>query len=146
MLHTLQQAFREAVRNFHEALEEPPSGIGSATLPPQRGESEHVGTEGIASELVLLQSTLGRLEEDVRRTRNALASERKALEACERRGVLATEIHDSETVQLARDFAEQHRAHLAILVEKEDLLRRELMHHRQRLEHLLMMTEPEAPR
>jgi hypothetical protein len=143
MLHTLQQAFKEAVRNFHEALEEPPSGIESATLPPQRGESEHVG---IASELVLLQSTLGRLEEDVRRTRNALASERKALEACERRGILATEIHDRETVQLARDFAEQHRAHLAILVEKEDLLRRELMHHRQRLEHLLMMTDPGPPR
>jgi flagellar biosynthesis chaperone FliJ len=135
MLHTLQQAFREAVRNFHEALEEP-----SESDARPRGREAAPADGGLTADLVLLQSTLSRLEDEVQRTRSALALERQALEACERRGLLAAEIEDAETVALAQSYAEEHRTHLAILVEKEDVLRRELMHHRQRLQHLLILS------
>jgi hypothetical protein len=137
MLHTLHQAFQDAVRNFKEALEEPdvgPSGGGSG---PRVTSATRVAI-GTQTALMRLQATLQALEEQLRDVREALARERQALLDCERRCTLAAQVSDTGTVEVARRFAERHRTYSSLLAEKEDLLRRELLYHRQDLEALLL--------
>lgn len=136
MFHDLQQAFRQAVRNFHEALDESDS---SAALNREDTRPQTPGAKAeLQGALIHLQATLSALEEEIRRNRSGMTKERQALRDCERRGLLAAQVQDSETVELARRFAERHRSYLALLMEKDDLLLRELMHHRKTLEELLV--------
>ncbi|HET7024272.1 MAG TPA: hypothetical protein VFI39_03600 [Gemmatimonadales bacterium] len=60
--------------------------------------------------------------DDLRRARQAtegeLAVERRQLADAERRGALAAEIPDPETVRVAGEFAERHRERVAVLERK----------------------------
>jgi hypothetical protein len=136
MFHTLHQAFQDAVRNFREALEEPDGGA-QGTSGGKASSSPRV-SGATQSALMRLQTTLGSLEDQLRLAREAMSQERQALTDCERRSVLAGRVGDTETVEVARRFAERHRTYLSLLAEKEDLLRRELLYHRQGLEALLL--------
>src|SRR5207247_3182858 len=58
------------------------------------------------------------LAEALKRTEVELAAERQRLADAERRGRLAGEIQDQETVQVAERFAAKHRERVAVLERK----------------------------
>jgi hypothetical protein len=60
-------------------------------------------------------------------TERELGLERKALEDAERRGRLAAEVPDQETVELAQRFAEKHRARTVVLERKLAVQKDELV-------------------
>lgn len=60
------------------------------------------------------------------RTVRKLEVENRALADTERRGKLALEIEDMETVQVAEDFAEKHRERVRILEQKLEVQNEEL--------------------
>jgi hypothetical protein len=70
--------------------------------------------------LSTMRSALGATEKE-------LAAERQQLTAAERRGRLASEVPDAETVQLAERFASRHRERIAVLERKLVVQRDELV-------------------
>jgi len=60
------------------------------------------------------------------RTERALAAERQALADAERRGRLAGEIQDNETVEVAGRYAAKHRERVAVLEQKLAAVQAEL--------------------
>lgn len=58
------------------------------------------------------------IREATSRTEQRLAAERQALADAERRGRLATEIQDKETIEVAERFAAKHRERVAVLERK----------------------------
>ncbi len=69
---------------------------------------------------------LGRLRDGVAATERELAQERGHLADAERRGRLAAEIGDEETVTVAQRFAERHRERAGVLDRKLAAQREEL--------------------
>src|SRR5439155_19444761 len=61
---------------------------------------------------------VGETREAVARTERALTQERKRLADAERRGRLASEIQDRETVEVAQRFAGKHRERVGVLDKK----------------------------
>jgi hypothetical protein len=61
---------------------------------------------------------VGRMHDGVRSTEAELVRERKQLSDAERRGRLAGEIGDLETVEVARHFVSRHAEHVAVLEKK----------------------------
>ena len=66
------------------------------------------------------------MREALRRTEGELTLERQRLADAERRGRLATEIQDQETVAVAERFAAKHRERVAVLEHKLAAQREEL--------------------
>ena len=69
---------------------------------------------------------VGETREAVARTERDLAQERQRLADAERRGRLASEIQDQETVDVARRFAAKHRERTDVLEKKLAALKDEL--------------------
>src|SRR5213596_2851741 len=61
---------------------------------------------------------VGETREAVARTERALTQERQRLADAERRGRLASEIQDRETVEVAQRFAAKHRERAEVLAKK----------------------------
>jgi len=70
---------------------------------------------------------VGETREAVARTERALTQERQRLADAERRGRLASEIQDRETVEVAQRFAAKHRERAEVLERKLAALRQELV-------------------
>jgi phage shock protein A len=68
--------------------------------------------------LVEAKVAVGTMRDALAATERAVASERKQLEDAERRGRLAAQIPDPETVQVAEQFAARHRERVAVLERK----------------------------
>ena len=66
------------------------------------------------------------VQEAVARTDRELAAERQRLADAERRGRLAAEIQDQETVTVAERFAAKHRERIGVLEHKQAAQREEL--------------------
>lgn len=69
---------------------------------------------------------VGTMRDALAATERALAGEQRQLEDAERRGRLAAEVPDPETVQVAERFAERHRERVGVLQKKVALQREEL--------------------
>lgn len=69
-------------------------------------------------EMVEARAALPAYEEGIRAAEAELARERRALDDAVRRGGLAENIGDAETVRVAAEFAERHRRRVAVLEEK----------------------------
>lgn len=67
-----------------------------------------------------------RLREGLTETERNLAAERQRLEDAERRGRLAAEVPDPETVRVAEEFAVRHRERIVLLERKVAVQRDEL--------------------
>jgi hypothetical protein len=76
----------------------------------------------------LLEARLGltTMREALARTEQELAGERKQLADAERRGKLAADVPDAETVALAERFAARHRERVLVLERKLAVQREEL--------------------
>lgn len=66
------------------------------------------------------------IQEAVARTERELGAERQRLADAERRGRLAGEIQDQETVQVAERFTAKHRERIGVLERKQAAQREEL--------------------
>jgi hypothetical protein len=76
--------------------------------------------------LLELKVAVGTLRDALAATEHQLDTERKQLADAERRGQLAAQVPDPETVQVAADFATRHRERTLILERKLALQREEL--------------------
>jgi hypothetical protein len=79
---------------------------------------------------------LTRLRASVTETETLLGSERRQLEDAERRGRLAADVPDQETVAIAARFAARHRVRIALLERKVVVQREELQLAERELEEL----------
>jgi hypothetical protein len=105
MFEDWKQAWRQAVENFHRE-----AGDGTSGAPPRIRAMER--------ELTSASGALGRLDEEIARTRRDHEKEREAEQVCRRREALARDVNDGETVRLAAEFAERHAQRAAVLERK----------------------------
>jgi hypothetical protein len=82
------------------------------------------------------EAVLARLRDSITQTEALLDAERRQLEDAERRGRLAAEVPDQETVTIAARFAARHRARVALLERKVVVQRDELQLAERELEDL----------
>lgn len=107
MFEDLQRLFKESVAAFRSELEK---------REPEDEVAHLLGS--MRRELVEARALLPKLEQELSRARIELASEREHLERTERRGALARQINDAETIRVAEEFAERHRRKVAVLEQK----------------------------
>jgi phage shock protein A len=126
MFEDLQRLFRKSVDAFRTELSkrEPEDQVADLL-------------SGMRREMVSARAALPLLEEDLRRLRADLESERVLLEQCERRLTMAERIGDDETVRVAREFAERHRERRAVLEKKEQAAAAELALRNREAEEML---------
>jgi hypothetical protein len=82
--------------------------------------------EGLREALLEARLGLGTMREALAATERELASERKQLSDAERRGRLAADLPDPETVSVAERFAARHRERVLVLERKLLVQRDEL--------------------
>ena len=73
---------------------------------------------GLRDAVVDARAAVSEMRDGVTRSERELASERRQLEDAERRGRLAAEIPDPETVAVAERFAAKHRERVGVLERK----------------------------
>lgn len=115
MLENLRRAFREAIENFRTELHR--DDVPEATDALLRR---------MRSELTDTRAYLVRLREELERAGALAEAEAREAEICRRRERLALEIHDAETAEIARRFAERHEGRRDVLRKKAAALREEL--------------------
>jgi phage shock protein A len=122
MLKDLQNLFRQTWGSFRTEL---------GRREPEDEVAELLGM--MRREMVAARAALPGMDEAVAAVAAEVERERRALGDCERRASLAERIGDAETVRIAREFAERHREHLAVLekrreaaVAERDLAQREV--------------------
>jgi len=76
------------------------------------------GQADLRAAMVEAKAAISALKSELAHTERTLAAERAQLEAAERRGRLAAEIPDAETVAVAERFAAKHRERVALLERK----------------------------
>jgi hypothetical protein len=98
------------------------AALQAATPPGDLRELTRQMREAVVDAKVGVQE----MREALKRTDMELGAERQRLSDAERRGRLAAEIQDHETVQIAERFAERHRERVAVLERKLTAQREEL--------------------
>jgi predicted nucleic acid-binding Zn-ribbon protein len=98
------------------------AALDAATPPGNLRELAHQMREAVVEAKLAVQET----RDAVARTERELAQERQRLANAERRGRLAAEIRDQETVDVARRFAAKHRERAGVLEHKLAALQEEL--------------------
>lgn len=98
------------------------AALDAATPPGDLRDLARQMREAVVEAKVAVQE----MREALRRTEGELALERQRLADAERRGRLAGEIQDRETVEIAERFATKHRERVAVLERKLAAQRDEL--------------------
>jgi hypothetical protein len=83
-------------------------------------------TAALHAGLLEMKMGVGAIRDALAATEQALAAERKQLEDAERRGRLAAQVPDPETVKVAEQFTARHRERIGVLGMKRDAQRAEL--------------------
>lgn len=107
MFEDLQRLFKESLAAFRAELDK---------REPEDEVAHLLGS--MRRELVEARALIPRLEEELSRARTDLVREREQLERTERRGRLAGQINDQETVRVAEEFATKHRERIVVLEQK----------------------------
>jgi len=107
MLKDLQRLFRDTWSSFREEL---------GRREPEDEIADLLGR--MRREMVDARAELPVLDEAIAAVDRELERERRALADCERRATMAERIGDAETVRVAREFADRHREHVAVLAQK----------------------------
>ena len=92
----------------------------------EHGSAGREYAAGLRDALIEARSGLSAMRDGIARTERELAGERKQLADAERRGRLAAEVPDAETVALAERFAARHRDRAQVLERKLEVQREEL--------------------
>ena len=126
MFESLRQAFREAVENFHTELNR--DAIPEATDRLLRAMS---------AEVVDAHRRLDELRSEIGEVRSEARREEEMARTCVRREEMARRIGDSETQEVARQFALRHLRRKAVLDEKAVVLEREVRDRAEELEDMM---------
>ena len=126
MFESLRQAFREAVANFHTELNR--DAIPEATDRLLRAMS---------NEVVDAHRRLDELRSEIGEVRSEARREEEMARTCVRREEMARRIGDSETQEVARQFALRHLRRKAVLDEKAVVLEREVRDRGEELEDMM---------
>ena len=102
----------------------------------QSASGARAAAEGLRDAMREAETVLVRLRASVSETEMLLTAERRQLDDAERRGRLAAEVADAETVAIAARFAARHRARAALLERKVSVQRDELQLAERELEEL----------
>ena len=89
------------------------------------GDDPRAHAEALRDALIEARAGLASLRESLAASERELASERKQLADAERRGRLAAELPDPETVAVAERYAQRHRERITLLERKVALQREE---------------------
>jgi len=99
------------------------AALDSATAPADKRDV----VAGMRDAVIEAHAALQGMRDDVARTEKELAVERNRLADAERRGRLAGEIDDHETVEVAEQFAAKHRGRVGVLEQKLEAQRAEIV-------------------
>ena len=91
------------------------------------GDDPRAHAEALREALVEARAGLASLREALAASERELAAERKQLADAERRGRLAADLPDPETVTVAARYAQRHRERITLLERKGALQREELV-------------------
>ena len=92
----------------------------------ERGPAAREAAAGLREALIEARVGIGAMRDALTRTERELAAERKQLADAERRGKLAAEVPDPETVSVADRYAARHRERVQVLERKLEVQREEL--------------------
>lgn len=125
MLDSLGDAFRQAYENFKKELnrDRVPEAVDRLL-------------RAMKDELVDLEAGSRELERELAEVREEAEREDRSARTCVRREELALRIDDQETATVAREYARRHLRRHEILVEKAEVLSRELEQRGAELEDL----------
>ena len=115
MFDDLRSAFREAYANFNKEL--------NRTHVP---ETVNRLISGMVDEITDMKAEIGNLEHQIGKALAGVEKEKGEAAICRRREQMARAIEDSETADLAAQFAEKHEEHQQLLEQKTKALRAEL--------------------
>jgi hypothetical protein len=112
MFEDWKRAWRQAMENFQREVHE-----GTPGAPPR--------VRAMERELMSAAGALSKLDDEIRRTRMSADAETREEQVCRRRETLAREVDDTETVQIAAEFAARHAERAALLNRKLSVLEEE---------------------
>lgn len=126
MFENLRNAFREAIENFNKELDrdQVPGAVDRLLA-------------GMRDEVADAKVRIRELEDQIARADAEATREKGEASTARRRGKLAAEIDDAETVQLAEQYAVRHEERQRILEQKSAALRQELAIREKEIEEML---------
>ena len=126
MFENLRNAFREAIENFNKELDrdQVPGAVDRLLA-------------GMRDEVADAKVRIRELEDQIARADAEAAREKREGATARRRGKLAADIDDTETVQLAEQYVQRHDERQRILEQKSAALRQELVIRRREVEEML---------
>ncbi|HSG08184.1 MAG TPA: hypothetical protein VLA36_07495 [Longimicrobiales bacterium] len=126
MFENLRNAFREAIENFNKELDrdQVPGAVDRLLA-------------GMRDEVADAKVRIRELEDQIARADAEATREKTAASTARRRGKLAADIDDTETVQLAEQYVQRHEERQRILEQKSAALRQELAIRRKEVEEML---------
>lgn len=126
MFENLRNAFREAIENFNKELDrdQVPGSVDRLLA-------------GMRDEVADAKVRIRELEDQIARADAEATREKTAAATARRRGKLAADINDTETVQLAEQYVQRHEERQRILEQKSAALRQELAIRQKEVEEML---------
>ena len=126
MFENLRSAFREAYENFNKELnrEHVPETVNRL-----------IG--GMVDEITDVKAEIGNLESQIRKALAEAEKEKAQAATCRRREKMARGIRDSETADVAAQFAEKHEEHQQLLEQKAKALKAERDFRREEVEEMM---------
>lgn len=98
------------------------AALDAATSPP---DSREIASQ-MRDAVIEARAAIEQMRDDLRKTEEELAAEQRHLSDAERRGRLAQQIDDHETVSVAERFREKHRERVRVLTDKLSAQKAEL--------------------
>ncbi len=126
MFEELRAAFRQAIANFNRELHR-----------DQVPETMDRLLAGMQREIVDAKALVSELESQVERARREARAEAEQADVCRRREEMARRIDDTETADLAAQYADRHTKRQALLEQKVAALDEELAFRRKDAEEML---------
>ncbi len=126
MFENLRNAFRDAVENFNKELAR-----------DQVPETVDKLLKGMQGEVADAKVRLRELEDQITRTDAEVKREKTEVATARRRGKMAQGIGDTETVEIATQYAARHEERQHVLEQKAVALRQEVDLRREEVEEML---------
>ncbi len=126
MFENLRNAFREAVENFNKELarDQVPEAVDSLLA-------------GMRAEVVDAQTRVRELEEQITRATAEAERERREADTARRRGKMAEDIGDADTVKVAAEYAVGREERRRVLEQKAVAMKQELAIRAREVEEML---------
>ena len=136
MFENLRNAFKEAIENFNKELDR-----------DQVPETVDRLLVGMRNEVADAKASADELESQIGKTLQQIEREKNEVATARRRGKMATDIGDTETAQIAEQYAAKHEERLRLLEQKATALQGELDFQRKEVDGMMQkLKEAKAKR